>query len=250
MTEAEWLGCTDPGRMLKYVRRKVSVRKLRLFAVGCSRIAFGVSLELTPNENAQLFCRMAEIAERMADGTTTELDLRAIQETERQAEEIRDGMLDSYRVEMARAALDCIHADAYVAASACSGEAAEHFSDDIGEEDPDEDEEMQRLRAFWQKSYDRQLGEQAALVREIVNNPFHPAALASACLTPTIIALAQTAYDERSARSGTLDGDRLAVLADALEDAGCNNAEILEHLRSPDPHVRGCWALDLVLDKR
>jgi hypothetical protein len=43
--------------------------------------------------------------------------------------------------------------------------------------------------------------------------------------------------------------DELPVLADALEDAGCTDAELLGHLRSPGPHVRGCWAVDLVLGK-
>ena len=46
-----------------------------------------------------------------------------------------------------------------------------------------------------------------------------------------------------------LDPDRLAVLADALEEAGCDNADLLSHLRGPGPHVRGCWALDLLLGK-
>lgn len=49
---------------------------------------------------------------------------------------------------------------------------------------------------------------------------------------------------------GTLDNDRLAVLADALEDAGCTDEDILEHLRSLGPHVRGCWALDLILGRK
>jgi len=48
---------------------------------------------------------------------------------------------------------------------------------------------------------------------------------------------------------GFLDNDRLAVLADALEEAGCTEQAILDHLRSPGPHARGCWALDLVLGK-
>ncbi len=43
--------------------------------------------------------------------------------------------------------------------------------------------------------------------------------------------------------------DELPVLADALEEAGCTGAEILEHLRSPGRHARGCWALDLLLGK-
>jgi hypothetical protein len=40
--------------------------------------------------------------------------------------------------------------------------------------------------------------------------------------------------------------DRMPILADALEDAGCDNFEVLNHCRGPGPHVSGCWALDLV----
>ena len=43
--------------------------------------------------------------------------------------------------------------------------------------------------------------------------------------------------------------ERLPILADALEEAGCDDPDILSHLRGPGPHVRGCWALDLVLGK-
>jgi hypothetical protein len=63
------------------------------------------------------------------------------------------------------------------------------------------------------------------------------------------MALAQAAYDERNLPSGLLDTNRLAVLADALEDAGCTGPDILEHLRGNAPHVRGCWVLDLILSK-
>jgi hypothetical protein len=62
-----------------------------------------------------------------------------------------------------------------------------------------------------------------------------------------VLALAQTAYDDRLLPAGTRDPDRLAILADALEDAGCDNAEILSHLRGSGPHVRGCWVVDLLL---
>jgi hypothetical protein len=54
--------------------------------------------------------------------------------------------------------------------------------------------------------------------------------------------LAEAIYAERTF-------DRLPILADALEDAGCFEERVLSHLRSPGPHVRGCWALDLVLGK-
>jgi hypothetical protein len=61
--------------------------------------------------------------------------------------------------------------------------------------------------------------------------------------------LAQFAYDERALPSGRLCSDRLAVLADALEDAGCSDARLLGHLRGPGPHCRGCWVVDLLLGK-
>jgi hypothetical protein len=80
-------------------------------------------------------------------------------------------------------------------------------------------------------------------------NPFRPATVSPAWQTSQVVALAQTAYDERELPAGTLDVARLAVLADALEDAGCTAADILGHLRGPGPHVRGCWAVDLVLGK-
>jgi hypothetical protein len=64
-----------------------------------------------------------------------------------------------------------------------------------------------------------------------------------------VVRLAQAAHDERHLPTGTLDNVRLAVLADALEEAGCANEQILGHLRGPGPHVRGCWVLDLLLGK-
>jgi hypothetical protein len=69
-------------------------------------------------------------------------------------------------------------------------------------------------------------------------------------LTPTITALAQTAYEDRALPSGELDPARLAVLSDALEEVGCQNADILRHLRTPGPHFRGCWVLDSLLGKK
>ena len=63
------------------------------------------------------------------------------------------------------------------------------------------------------------------------------------------VSLAQAAYDQRILPIGHLDPARLAVLSDALEETGCTDAELLGHLREPGPHVRGCWALDLILAK-
>lgn len=93
---------------------------------------------------------------------------------------------------------------------------------------------------------------QCQLIRDIMGNPFRFATINPACLTwndAAVVRLAQVAYDERQLPEGTLDNSRLAILADALEEAGCTDAEILDHFRSPGPHVRGCWAVDLCLGK-
>jgi hypothetical protein len=90
---------------------------------------------------------------------------------------------------------------------------------------------------------------QAALLHCVFGNPFCPVALDPYRRTPTVVALGQAAYDERHLPAGTLDPQRLAVLADALEEAGADPA-IVDHLRGDGPHVRGCWALDLVIDRQ
>jgi hypothetical protein len=83
---------------------------------------------------------------------------------------------------------------------------------------------------------------QASLLRDIIGNPFCPVALNPAWLTPNVTALARSIYADRN----FID---LPILADALEEAGCTRPELLTHLRGPGPHVLGCWALDLVLNK-
>jgi hypothetical protein len=90
---------------------------------------------------------------------------------------------------------------------------------------------------------------QAQLLRDIFGNPFRSFAVDPSWLTPTVRALATAAYEQRSPPSSALDADRLAVLADALEEAGCADRNILGHLRDPGPHVRGCHVLDLLLSK-
>ena len=90
---------------------------------------------------------------------------------------------------------------------------------------------------------------QLAAVHEIFGNPFRPVTVAPAWRSPSVLALAQAAYDERLMPSGGLDPSRLGILSDALEEAGCTAPEVLGHLRSPGPHVRGCWLLDLLLNR-
>jgi hypothetical protein len=84
---------------------------------------------------------------------------------------------------------------------------------------------------------------QADLVREIIANPFRPAAFDPRWRTSDAVALAQSIYDERAF-------ERLPILADALMDAGCEDEQVISHCRSEGPHVRGCWVVDLVLGKQ
>jgi len=93
---------------------------------------------------------------------------------------------------------------------------------------------------------------QCHFLRDIFGNPFRPVTIDPAWLVwrnGAVVKLAQSAYQERALPSGELEPERLAVLADALEEAGCTDAQILGHLRSPGPHVRGCWVVDLFLGK-
>jgi hypothetical protein len=90
---------------------------------------------------------------------------------------------------------------------------------------------------------------QRALVRCVFGNPFRPVPLDPASRTATVVSLAEAAYQERQLPEGKLEQQRLAVLADALEDAGCYDEELLGHLRSEGPHVRGCWVVDHLLSR-
>jgi len=80
-------------------------------------------------------------------------------------------------------------------------------------------------------------------LRDIFGNPFRPATIDPGWLSSTVVSLATAIYEERAF-------DQLLILADALEDAGCNNAAILNHCRQPGEHVRGCWAVDSILKKK
>lgn len=91
---------------------------------------------------------------------------------------------------------------------------------------------------------------QTHLLRDIFRNPFSVATFDSSWLTTTVCRLAAAVYDLPIVSSGQLEPARLAVLADALEEAGCDNTAVLDHLRVKGPHVRGCWALDLVLGEQ
>jgi len=84
--------------------------------------------------------------------------------------------------------------------------------------------------------------QQLGFLRDIVGNPFRPVSCDPSWRTSTAVALAHGMYE-------SLDFSPIPILADALQDVGCDSEDILAHCRGPGPHVRGCWVADLVLGR-
>jgi hypothetical protein len=228
MTEAEWLASTDPEKMLEFLQGRVSDRKLRLFAVACCRRIW----HLIPEEVGR---RAVELAEGYAAGMLAEEALSGVRA---QSNPVTHRRYDKKReLGMTRAG----YAQAAAWASVGPRSAARSAELVLGYLKGAVAARRPEGRA------------QSALLRDIFGNPFRlPPPLSPAVLAwkgGTVRRLAQAAYDERQLPAGTLDAARLAVLADALLDAGADDEALLAHLRSPGPHVRGCWAVDLILGK-
>jgi hypothetical protein len=239
VTEAEWLGSTDACRMLNFLGAQATDRKRRLFGCACCR---GVSHLLGESGSWSAL----EIAERYTDGTAsaTELDeawrmaFDAVNSIGRTARLSGREDWKEHDAALAVAAMASVDASA-------PNTAAQRTAFAVGARWHTVDEREARVSPDGRRK--------AELLRDIAFNPFRPEpAIDPAWLVwrnGTVRRLARAAYDERRLPEGTLDAARLALLADALEDAGCADAELLGHLRGPVVHVRGCWAVDLILAK-
>jgi hypothetical protein len=220
MTEQKWMAGTLPNPLINFVSKRVSDRKKRLAAVACCRRFVHLS-------SSARVAKALDVSERFADQQATQAELRRAQ---RGAGDVckRKGVVPKVLGWAAEAA----------ASSIMHGYWLTHCLAQL------------ISAAAWLNI--RMAGErriQCKLIRDIFGNPFRPVFFDPAWRTPTVVVLAQAAYDERILPAGTLDAACLAVLADALEDADCDNADILSHLRGPGPHVRGCWCVDLLLNK-
>ena len=83
---------------------------------------------------------------------------------------------------------------------------------------------------------------QREVLFDLVGNPFQPIAFDPAWRTSTVLTLARTMLD-------TGDFSAMPILADALQDAGCEDKSVLTHCRGDGPHFRGCWVVDGILDR-
>ena len=238
MTEQEWLEGSDPEEMLVGLDELgASDRKARLFLCACCRRIW----DLFKDER----CREAvEIAERYADGLASDDEIKEAQEVaDVVAEETDETGLPHFE----KVAHEGSTNAAAFAVSDSVGRPMTWEANSVAEwtvyalagssSVDDRDQEAKRLADF-----DDEVRGQCGLLRDIFGNPFHPTTVNPAWLTPAVVQLAQTIYHDRAFH-------RLPILADALEEAGCTDPEILRHCRGPGPHVRGCWVVDLLLGK-
>ena len=248
MTESEWLECSEAHPMLEFLlsrhpvagvamqrvaslamrRRSGWGRKFRLFACGWSRRCW----EDMPNQRLR---NALEITEAYADRRATDPEFRAAKRMvgsvyeQAMAREGRDGWethLASYLSDV-------------MSLRFMPGWDQYRGAEITGTRSEECERHSQELASF-----------QCNLLRDLFGPlPFRAVFIYPHCFTATVANLAVAVYDEPDLSSGHLNPERLAILSDALEEAGCDDADITNHLRSPGPHVRGCWVVDLLLGK-
>ena len=254
LTEAEWLSCADPQKMLASLldRGRASPRKMRLYlCAGCRHIS---GLFFQPESLAAV-----EVAERFADGQAGQEELdRAEWEAEAPTfgydfeEWFWRGDPPGKRevvprlVEMGALPESALHGGEWAVNEPVKRRllAAAELAEACASRSPRDWDWGRHLSGVgWPGS---------RLLDCVFGSPFRPLPrLDPSLLTwsdSLAVRLAQAAYEHRTLPEGHLDFQRLAVLADALEEAGAG-PDILGHLRGPGPHVRGCHVLDLVLGK-
>jgi hypothetical protein len=224
MTEAEWLRCDNPEQMLWFLRGRASPRKLRLFACACVRLVWALV-----DETGR---RTTETIERDPDGRTARRN-RLVRGARQARMQFPFGEAAASASAAVAAVLD---PDPFIAAQGASRCAwlASQSARAADAATPDE------ANTAIQAASAECRAAQAALLRDLFV-PFRPGAALPTWLEKCTngARLAKTAYDER-------DFALLPILADALEEDGCEE-DVVSHLRGPGPHIRGCWALDLVL---
>lgn len=280
MAKAQWFAGREPGVMLKFLRRHASTRKMRLFGCVCGRnVWFGLS------ETGR---EVLEVVERYADGEVGEIERegafrslmayvkkRAVAPPQGQRAGFADAaigpelvpalliMADYESLTDARSGRPILGLAEYKhdacdrtrLAARCVALALAVYPTDSSQGVVELLTESLSLVAtgLVDRRWGPDLGvdrysllaaheTQRALMGEMFVNPFRRTTTDPSWVTSTVTGLAEGIYADRAF-------DRMPILADALEDAGCDNADILAHCRGDGPHVRGCWVVDLILGK-
>jgi hypothetical protein len=222
MNEETWLTTPDVEAMLVRAPIVWDDRQRRLFACACCRRLWSI---LTREQ----YRSAVETAERYADGRASTNELRRV----------------TWTRERVRAIRGTKRGDALWAVTLA---ASVHWRFQ-------QEQQVARLARFalgcprnntMSERVREELAAQCALLRDIAGNPYRRVELDPAWLqwnNGTVRKVAEAIYEDAAF-------SELPVLADALEEAGCSEPVLLEHCRSAGPHVRGCWALDLLAGKR
>jgi hypothetical protein len=218
MKEAEWLAASEVRALWPAVRHRLSMRQVRLLGCACCRRAWS----LLGSERSR---RAVALAERFADGLVPHERMAGV--CSDALEVVAQPLPSSAGV--AAATVAALAADLHLGrrdkpwALAAALDELAHLTARL---DPE------RWPAGWC----------AGLLRDVAGPLFGHSGFDPSWRTADAVALARRAYDDR--QFGVLP-----LLSDALEEAGCDNLELLEHCRAGGAHGRGCWVLDLVLDK-
>jgi hypothetical protein len=219
MTEEEWLRCDSPTTMLLLFRGQGNNidRKYRLFACACCCRVWNF-ISNSAGRNA------VSVAEMYAD---SEVSLELLNHARMEVVKLEKAGRPVAERRALLAALSTCEQDAWFAVDTITTHVVEC------EASPSESrqEKLARYR------------NQVPFVRDIFGNPFRPLTLDPSWLTSTVLTLAQQMYESR-------DFSPMPILADALQDAGCENEDVLDHCRGPGPHVRGCWLVDLLTGRK
>lgn len=217
MKESEWLSSVSPDEMLNHLAGTTTKRKARLLACACCRRLWPALSERARG--------LVELAERFADRRVRRGEMptggkgfHGLDFPERAAYLVanKHASLGTFRL--------AVSAARYASGLTAGGRHTREALEQAG-------------------------ATQADLTRDIFR-PYRPFQVDAAWRTPTVLALATAADEERILPEGHLDRQRLAILADALEDENCGDFALLEHLRGPGPCVRGCEAIDAILQRK
>jgi hypothetical protein len=235
MTEAEWLECDDPTAMCQHAFKSTRSqrlpsphRKVRLFSCACCRLVWSL---LTDERSRQL----VEISERFADGEAKKSEL---------ARADRAGAEVAVALKLPREPRGLVAKGKHppqLAAEMAVWAGHDSNQDVIEMTAITAEQLIKALKKLNDLTLIESLKSRAGLFRDIFN-PFHPVALNPSWLNATVVSLAKQMYDSR-------DFSAMPILADALQESGCDNETILQHCRNPGPHVRGCFVVDLLLGK-